>query len=494
MDTLEDLDASIETLMAEVTVIQERIRALRERRNALVPIYRLPAEVLTHVFRFLQVMVFTRKKDSRTAIPFVYANPGWLRVTYVCRHFREVAEQEGSLWAVIDLRWHGEFVSLCIERARSHPLGFHAELRNIHESNMKRFNQIVLTAQNLELWDTREAHFLFAKLLPQSMPQLRGLAYTPAVDYVLGQSFLRDCQMLTTLEIYDTFLDYTNTFYFPELLSLRMLSFVQIGFDKGVQALYNILSKTPNLETLVMDTVDIFDLDIDLIEDARYKSQMSVSLPALREMRVESRVLFACVCLRVLPEPFQRLEVELLDYETLTHRRIQDRYTAYYHEVFDRVTDFWKRKTGQDEICGQFYHICGASCSDNSEKSYVRFGISPGAYVTPTISYRTPVDIRYTFSFWSHVSTLHLQQKGSTGILYLDDIVSLSGLSLVIVDISDPDTKDMRNLRSWILDQMPLDGPPIDVEFPADCSEAWKEFYVEMKDKTPRVRLFVGLN
>jgi hypothetical protein len=492
---LENLDAPIEILMEEVAVTLERIRTRREGRNALLPIYSLPAEILIRVFKILQIMVSTKKKDRMTIVPFVCTNARWLYVTYVCQYFREVALQDGSLWAAIDLKWHPELVSLCTERAHGHPIGIYAELRSIHKRNMARFGRIVLTAQNLELWDTHRAHSVMVKLKPYYIPQLRGLAYTPSADYVFGLSFLeRDCQMLTTLKIYDATLHSSNIYSFPELLLLRTLSLVKIRIIDNVQTLCHILHKTPNIETLIMDTVTIFGQDVDSIEDTYREFQMPgpVSLPALREAHIESHVIVVWICLRVLPEPLQRLDVELLNDETLTHKRIQNRYITYYNDVFERVIDFWKRKTGQSNVFGQFHHIYHASTQDKSKTSYVQFGPAPGAFSTPTISFRTPVNIKYMFSLWSRVSTLHLHQQGATKILYLDDVVSLSGLRLVVVDISDPDTRDMRNLCSWILDQALLGGPPIDVEFPADCSQAWIEFCEEMKDETPRVRMFYG--
>jgi HD superfamily phosphohydrolase YqeK len=53
-DTFEEIDASIAALLHDAAIIQEKIRVLRTRRNALTPICRLPAEVLVHVFNFSQ--------------------------------------------------------------------------------------------------------------------------------------------------------------------------------------------------------------------------------------------------------------------------------------------------------------------------------------------------------------------------------------------------------------------------------------------------------
>jgi hypothetical protein len=63
------------------------------------------------------------------------------------------------------------------------------------------------------------------------------------------------------------------------------------------------------------------------------------------------------------------------------------------------------------------------------------------------------------------VHTLHLKHKRSTRLLHLDDALVLSGLRVITVDIEEPDAKDLRNMRSWILDQRLSEGPVIDVEF-----------------------------
>lgn len=70
---------------AEIKSLEESIRTLRLRRNALVPVSSLPPEVITSIFTFLHLRV--------TALT-LGENPeplAWLHVAHVCHQWREIA-------------------------------------------------------------------------------------------------------------------------------------------------------------------------------------------------------------------------------------------------------------------------------------------------------------------------------------------------------------------------------------------------------------------
>lgn len=90
------------------------MQQLRSQCNALAPISPLPPEVLALVFRFLSF------EDP----PFsIIHDLGWIRATHVCRHWRQVALDNSSLWARISGVWMNmEAYSEILARARSAPL------------------------------------------------------------------------------------------------------------------------------------------------------------------------------------------------------------------------------------------------------------------------------------------------------------------------------------------------------------------------------------
>jgi F-box-like len=90
------------------------LRSLLTRRNALVPISLLPTEILARVFRF-----FVLEEPPLSG----GQNLGWIRVTHVCRHWRQIALDDSSLWARIwgiptNMKWISEMLA----RAMNVPL------------------------------------------------------------------------------------------------------------------------------------------------------------------------------------------------------------------------------------------------------------------------------------------------------------------------------------------------------------------------------------
>jgi hypothetical protein len=81
---------------AEIKSLEESIRALKRRRNALAPISSLPTEVTILIFSFLRTTssAFTPGKKSDPL--------AWLRVAHVYRQWREIALNEPLFWSHVD--------------------------------------------------------------------------------------------------------------------------------------------------------------------------------------------------------------------------------------------------------------------------------------------------------------------------------------------------------------------------------------------------------
>ncbi|KAI0284067.1 hypothetical protein BC826DRAFT_894091, partial [Russula brevipes] len=89
-------------------------RALLTHRNTLAPISILPPEVLARIFHLVAVLPWHKLESLK-----------WISVTHVCRHWRQVALDDSSLWARISgwmpvarITW----VSEMLARARNAPL------------------------------------------------------------------------------------------------------------------------------------------------------------------------------------------------------------------------------------------------------------------------------------------------------------------------------------------------------------------------------------
>ncbi|TEB37109.1 hypothetical protein FA13DRAFT_1614958, partial [Coprinellus micaceus] len=84
--------------------LKAEITALQGRHNAASLIGRLPPELLSHIFGMLS-----------------YTWTRWIRVTHVCRHWREVALDCTSLWSRITFS-HNDFTQAKLARSKRHPL------------------------------------------------------------------------------------------------------------------------------------------------------------------------------------------------------------------------------------------------------------------------------------------------------------------------------------------------------------------------------------
>jgi hypothetical protein len=130
VDTFEALGAAVADVDNDILCLQRRRAALMRRRNALLPVSRLPAELLAYVFEL----------TSTQAIPFMmasYVRNWWpqapnpfvaLSLSYVSWAFRELAIRTPTLWIAprfvepLGGRSSVPFVDITLARAAQVPL------------------------------------------------------------------------------------------------------------------------------------------------------------------------------------------------------------------------------------------------------------------------------------------------------------------------------------------------------------------------------------
>ncbi|TFY70339.1 hypothetical protein EVG20_g2650 [Dentipellis fragilis] len=117
-----------QTLDNELHALHWLICAIRTHRNSFSITSRLPSEILARVFAFVAI---NEPPSSRTVLPSPSGPPtvardlGWIRVTHVSHHWREVAMQDAGLWGnelvfTLGHRWFSEM----LDRAKAAPLTF----------------------------------------------------------------------------------------------------------------------------------------------------------------------------------------------------------------------------------------------------------------------------------------------------------------------------------------------------------------------------------
>ena len=117
--------AAISTVDKGIDAARQFLCSLLTRRNSLMPISVLPPEILARVFHFL-VLQDPPLSERR--------NLGWARATHVCRHWRQVALDDSSLWAKIwGVPRNRKWISEMLARAKNALLDI--EIRPISRSS-----------------------------------------------------------------------------------------------------------------------------------------------------------------------------------------------------------------------------------------------------------------------------------------------------------------------------------------------------------------------
>ncbi|TEB23193.1 hypothetical protein FA13DRAFT_1640179, partial [Coprinellus micaceus] len=92
-----------------MATLRAEILALQSHRNTLRPINRLPPEIFSTIFQLV--------KDDITEAERV----SWIKVTHVCRYWREIALDHASLWSNISFI-HPELAKVMHIRSKISPL------------------------------------------------------------------------------------------------------------------------------------------------------------------------------------------------------------------------------------------------------------------------------------------------------------------------------------------------------------------------------------
>ena len=123
---------------AEIKSLEESIRLLKSRRNALTPISSLPTEVISTIFSLLRVPV----ASSPLTPPTPSENPDtlpWLRLSHVCHHWREITLNQPLFWSHLQIANFSLAGAVeMLSRAKMLPL--HLEARIPDHWNDARFN------------------------------------------------------------------------------------------------------------------------------------------------------------------------------------------------------------------------------------------------------------------------------------------------------------------------------------------------------------------
>lgn len=265
--------------------------ALRTERNALTPAGRLPAEIVSIIFRYHLARIC--RTASQTGIPHVH----WFAFSHICAYWHEVALHDSGLWSNISIfqpRWATEM----LKRSKEHPIaidlgsvglprpkiyGLTADIMRQHMSRIRDLNLTAFTSKNM-------SHMLSAASYPAK--QLRTLIITlrpdrADADFAIENSFVDGvAPMLKVLILSKCGIRWDSPLL-RNLTDLR-LDFVDHDDDGDVVAILEVLENLPELLVLhlrnCLPSYNGIELSVRL-------PRSQTCLPRLRQLQLEGDVL-----------------------------------------------------------------------------------------------------------------------------------------------------------------------------------------------------------
>ena len=142
--------AAFSSINKEIGAARWLVQSLLSRRNSLAPISTLPPELLARIFRF-----FILEDLGRFGVPMEF----WFKATHVCRHWRQVALDDSSLWARITVTESSSFhwVLAMLVRSRNAPL----DINLMGEPSPRLLSKVpphILHTRQLRLCELRRHH------------------------------------------------------------------------------------------------------------------------------------------------------------------------------------------------------------------------------------------------------------------------------------------------------------------------------------------------
>jgi hypothetical protein len=274
--TLEDFDARI-------YVLERELAALKTKRNDLLPIYRLPPEIVADVFKLVQHGC--RSVDKMD--PWETYDNRWYDIMLVCRRFREIAVDTPALWIMMDYGAHPpDWRGLCMHRA--------SRLLFCIRNSTRHSLTILPRAQTLEIRDRAVAD----EILNVPMPALHALHI--ALNKGANEEEYLDLHKISHYSPALAYIGLTNVPLdaLPPLHSLRRIELKSVVVCDGLNGLFKLLSQVASVEVLCLCY-----LDFDGAEPPRDLEKTHVCLPCLRSLLVADAPKSVESYLRVLPLP-----------------------------------------------------------------------------------------------------------------------------------------------------------------------------------------------
>jgi hypothetical protein len=352
---LSDVDDKIRVL--------EQLLLLKQRRNSLVPICRLPVELLARILAFLQHFELVHPHGGADFLFHSNAN-NWSQFMLVCAHFRAVAVQTPALWNVYDFaRPVSEWRELCLSRAAG-------------ISSCIRINSALGVGHLRQAW---KAVVTDAAVHPDVLdacvtPELRVLvlhllasSYNP--KYEIKQSFLGGAPLsLTHFKIVGDRIALNAHLRMP---LLRCLWVQGITTSLDTEAWASLFRHSPLLEEVSINGVFLQQTAAPLNVATVVPVPARVLLPCLSTLSLSNYLAEAAAFARLLPAPSAMLRITVAE----GHQDVpMGSNIVSIHEAYARFLD----ALTDDEGLSRCRVTIGNACAYDT----IEFGQSlPGQYI-----------------------------------------------------------------------------------------------------------------
>ena len=250
------------------------------RRNALVPISRLPPEILAVIFTFL----------SHSACDEKGSHVAWLHITHVCHRWRETALNCSYLWNRINFnKLTPAGITEIVARAKMSPLYLEAETTYWSKARFDAFEkqlkahishtrQLTISGELRTLPERLISPALVMESLSLSDPFFE---FAPSAPIIPDALFDSTAPNLTSLELDGCGISWK----IPLLKGLRTLKIKRSSKEVTLNDWLDALNEMPQLETLVLhDASPQVSHDDQLISEPL----RTVTLPSLTQFNIST--------------------------------------------------------------------------------------------------------------------------------------------------------------------------------------------------------------
>ncbi|KAI0043902.1 hypothetical protein FA95DRAFT_1597697 [Auriscalpium vulgare] len=300
------------TLRDERAAVASLLLILDARINACAPVSRLPPEVMGTIFSYL----LGQERHERIEVTgHVSRTVPWIRLTHVCRHWRQVFLNNAALWRHIVLPLPPKWSEVIVERSQLAPLVITCSPERKKKEKSPPVQLPVATlerVQHIDTWGYEGSHIGLAQLLRTPAPILEVAHLNNVAATGLFADSAPRLRVLKMSGEGDAF-PWTTSFL-PNLITLSLSSIY--GSNTSVAQFIAGLRRLSRIQTLsLLDCLETFSSAAQLPT----ASQM-VSLPSLRTLSI-SGALLGCVGF-------------------LRHVQAPDTFTLYVTTHAHRVSEF----------------------------------------------------------------------------------------------------------------------------------------------------------